>query len=86
MSGTVNSVPGTATTGFLGMSSPIAATDHHIGMKAPYLVVVAAFFAVLTLHALAKSQRVADFIDALTKEWVPLQTRLGAPLDSWRKR
>ena len=33
---------GTTTTGFLGMSSLIAATDHHLGMKALYVAVTAA--------------------------------------------
>ena len=77
---------GTTTTGFLGMSSLIAATDHHIGMKALYLVVMAAFFAALTLYTLAKSQRIAAFLDALTNERLPLQTKVGALFDIWRKK
>ena len=77
---------GTTTTGFLGMSSLIAATDHHIGMKAVYLAVTAAFFAALTLYTLAKSQRIADFLDALTNERLPVQTKIGALVDIWRKK
>ena len=77
---------GTTTTGFLGMSSLIAATDHHIGMKAVYIAVTAAFFAALTLYTLAKSQRIADFLDALTNERLPVQTKIGALLDIWRKK
>ena len=77
---------GTTTTGFLGMSSLIAATDHHLGMKAIYVLVTATAFAVLTLYTLAKSQRIAEFLDALTNERLPLQTKLGALLDIWRKK
>jgi hypothetical protein len=77
---------GTTTTGFLGMSSLIAATDHHLGMKAFYVVVTATFFAVLTLYTLAKSQRIAGFLDALTNERLPLRTKVGALLDIWRKK
>jgi hypothetical protein len=76
---------GTTTTGFLGMSSLIAATDHHLGMKAFYVVVTAIFFAVLTLYTLAKSQRIAFFLDALTNERLALRTKVGALLDIWRK-
>ena len=50
------------------MSSLIAATDHHVGMKALYVIVTATFFAALTLYTLAKSQRIAEFLDALTNE------------------
>jgi hypothetical protein len=77
---------GTTTTGFLGMSSLIAATDHHLGMKAFYVVVTATFFAVLTLYTLAKSQRIAGFLDALTNERLPLRMKVGALLDIWRKK
>lgn len=77
---------GTTTTGFLGMSSLIAATDHHLGMKALYVAVTAAAFAALTLYTLAKSQRIAGFLDALTNERLPLQTKVEALLDIWRKK
>jgi hypothetical protein len=42
--------------------------------------------AVLTLYTLAKSQRIADFLDALTNERLPLQTKVGALFDIWRKK
>ena len=77
---------GTTTTGFLGMSSLIAATDHHLGMKALYLVVTGPFFAALTLYTVAKSQRIAAFLDALTNERLSLRTKVGALLDIWRKK
>jgi hypothetical protein len=77
---------GTTTTGFLGMSSLIAATDHHIAMKGLYVAVTAAFFAALTLYTLAKSQRIAEFLDALTNERLPLRAKGMALLRIWRRR
>ena len=77
---------GTTTTGFLGMSSLIAATDHHLAAKAVYVAVTAAAFAALTLYTLAKSQRIAGFLDALTNERLPLRTKADALLDIWRKK
>jgi len=77
---------GTTTTGFLGMSSLIAATDHHLAAKAIYVAVTAAAFAALTLYTLAKSQRIAGFLDALTNERLPLRTKADALLDIWRKK
>lgn len=76
---------GTATTGFFGMSSLIAATDHHLGLKVVYVVVTAVFFVLLTLYTLAKSQRIASFLDALTNERLPLRNKVAALLDVWRK-
>lgn len=77
---------GTTTTGFLGMSSLIAATDHHVAMKALYVAVTATAFAALTLYTLAKSQRIAEFLDSLTNERLPLRAKTGALLDIWRKK
>lgn len=76
---------GTTTTGFFGMSSLIAATDHHLAAKATYVGVTAAAFAALTIYTLAKSQRIAGFLDALTNERLPLRTKADALLDIWRK-
>ena len=55
-------------------------------MKAFYVIVVATFFAGLTLYTLAKSQRIAGFLDALTNERLPLRTKVEALLDIWRKK
>jgi hypothetical protein len=77
---------GTTTTGFLGMSSLIAATDHHLGMKALYVAVTAAAFGALTLYTLAKSQRIAVFLDALTNERLKPQAKLDALLGIWTKK
>jgi hypothetical protein len=77
---------GTTTTGFLGMSSLIAATDHHLGMKALYLVSVATAIAGLTIYTVAKSQRIAEFLDALTNERLSRHAKFMALLDIWRKK
>jgi hypothetical protein len=77
---------GTTTTGFLGMSSLIAATDHHLGMKALYVAITALAFAALTLYTLAKSQRIAVFLDALTNERLPPRAKAEALFDIWRKK
>jgi hypothetical protein len=77
---------GTTTTGFLGMSSLIAATDHHLGLKAFYVAATATAFAALTLYTVAKSQRIAEFLDALTNERLPLQMKASALLDIWRRK
>ena len=77
---------GTTTTGFLGMSSLIAATDHHLGMKVLYVMCTATAFAVLTFYTLAKSQRIASFLDALTNERYSLGRKTKALLDIWRDR
>lgn len=77
---------GTTTTGFLGMSSLIAATDHHIGMKVLYVVTTATAFAILTFYTLSKSQRIAGFLDALTNERYPVRKKVGALFDIWRSR
>ena len=47
---------------------------------------VATFFAGLTLYTLAKSQRIAGFLDALTNERLPLRTKVEALLNIWRKK
>lgn len=77
---------GTTTTGFLGMSSLIAATHHSLALKALYVIVTATAFAVLTFYTLAKSQRIAGFLDALTNERLPLRRKGSALLDIWRDR
>lgn len=77
---------GTTTTGFFGMSSLIAATHHHLGMKVLYVAVTAAAFTALTIYTLAKSQRIAEFLDALTNERLPLQAKGTALLGIWRRK
>ena len=77
---------GTTTTGFLGMSSLIAATDHHLGMKALYLLGTGTAIAALTIYTVAKSPRIAEFLDALTNERLSRRSKAMALLDIWRKK
>ena len=77
---------GTTTTGFLSMSSLIAAADHHIGLKALYLLATGTAIAALTIYTVAKSQRIAAFLDALTIERLSRRTKVAARLDIWRKK
>ena len=55
-------------------------------MKALYVTATATAFGLLTLYTVAKSQRIAEFLDALTNERLPLRTKLHALLDIWRKK
>ena len=76
---------GTTTTGFLGMSL-IAAHDHPLAMKVLYVAVTAAAIAALTIYTVAKSQRIAEFLDAVTNERLSARTKAMALLDIWRKK
>ena len=55
-------------------------------MKALYFVVTAVAFAVLTLYTVAKSQRIAEFLDALTNERLSLRAKGVALLGIWRRK
>jgi hypothetical protein len=76
---------GTTATGFLGMNL-IAAADHPLAMKLLYFAVTTAAFAALTIYTVARSQRIAEFLDALTNERLPLHAKTMALLDIWRKK
>ncbi len=76
---------GTTATGFLGMNL-ISAHEHPFVMKALYFTVTAAAFAALTIYTVAKSQRIAEFLDALTDEQLSARTKAMALLDIWRKK
>jgi hypothetical protein len=67
---------GTTTTGFLGMSSLIAATDHHLGMKALYVAVTAAVFAGLYLDEVAANCSFSRCVDQRT---IAAASKAGCP-------
>ncbi len=77
---------GTTTTGFLGMSSLIAATHHPLAMKALYFAVTGAAIAGLTIYTVAKSPRIAEFLDALTNERLSRRAKALALLGIWRRK
>jgi hypothetical protein len=64
----------------------LAAADHPLAMKLLYFAVTTAAFAALTIYTVARSQRIAEFLDALTNERLPLRAKTMALLDIWRKK
>lgn len=76
---------GTLTTGFLGMNLLAAAEDSG-WQKLGYFLMVFVPTIWLTLYTIMKSQRLSDFLDALSDERLPAKVKLGALLEVWRKR
>ena len=75
----------TCATGFLGMHV-IAAADEPLGIRIFYFAATVVAFAVVTFYTLAKSQRIANFLDVLTNERVPWRAKGQAMLEIWRRR
>jgi hypothetical protein len=75
----------TCATGFLGMNV-IAAADQPLAVKALYFAATVAAFAAVTFYTLAKSQRIANFLDVLTNERIAPRAKGRAMLEIWRKR
>lgn len=74
---------GTITTGFLGMNL-LAEADAPLWRKAMWFGIVFALTTWLTLYTLVKSQRLSDFIDALSNDRLSLRSKLGALARVWR--
>lgn len=45
-----------------------------------------ALFTAITVYTLAKSQRLANFLDAVTNERMSLRAKSAALLDIWRRK
>jgi hypothetical protein len=75
---------GTVVTGFLGMNL-IAEADAPILTKIGYFVIVAIPVTLLTFYTLIKSQRLSDFLDALSDERVSSKGKFLALVAVWRK-
>lgn len=75
----------TSATGFLGMNIFASASEPPI-VKALYFVGTTAFFTAITIYTLIKSQRLANFLDIITNERMPLQAKSTALLDIWRRK
>lgn len=75
---------GTITTGFLGMNL-LAEADSPVWQKLGYFVAVFIPTIWLTLYTIIKSQRLSDFLDALSNESLPARMKFGALLQVWRK-
>ena len=76
---------GTVATGFLGMNL-IAAADHSWWTKVLYFLLVFVPTAMLTLYTIAKSKRLADFLEALSDERLTRQDKLNILLNVWKAR
>ncbi|MEZ5765082.1 MAG: hypothetical protein R3D69_19265 [Xanthobacteraceae bacterium] len=75
----------TSVTGFLGMNL-ISAALQPLAVKVLYFVVTTALFTAITVYTLAKSQRLANFLDAVTNERMSLRAKSAALLDIWRRK
>jgi len=74
---------GTVATGFLGMNL-IAAADQPLATRAGYFLLVFLPVAALTLYTVAKSRRLAEFLDALSDERQGVRAKLAALTKVWR--
>ena len=74
---------GTITTGFLGMNL-LAEADAPLWRKLAWFVVVGVFTSWLTFYTLIKSQRLSDFIDALSDKRLTWRGKLAALARVWR--
>ena len=74
---------GTVTTGFLGMNL-LAEADAPLWRKALWFGVVFAFTTWLTIYTMVKSQRLSDFIDALSNDRLGFKGKLAALARVWR--
>lgn len=74
---------GTITTGFLGMNL-LAEAEAPLWQKAIWFGVVFVLTTCLTIYTMVKSQRLSDFIDALSNDRLTLKGKLAALLRVWR--
>ena len=74
---------GTITTGFLGMNL-LAEAEAPLWRKAMWFGIVMVATASLTLYTMVKSQRLSDFIDALSNDRLSLRQKLAALARVWR--
>ena len=75
---------GTVTTGFLGMNL-IAAADNTLNIKLIYFTLVLIPAAALTVYTVAKSKRLAEFLEALANERLTTREKLNALSAIWKK-
>ena len=74
---------GTISTGFLGMNL-LAEADAPLWRKAIWFGVVFGATTWLTAYTMVKSQRLSDFIDALSDDRLTLRGKLAALARVWR--
>ena len=76
---------GTITTGFLGMNL-LAAAEAPMAVKIGYFAAVLIPTTLLTGYSIARSRRLADFLEALSDERLPARAKLAALAGVWRRR
>jgi len=76
---------GTLTTGFLGMNL-LAEADSPLWQRLGWFIAVLVPTIWLTLYTIMKSQRLSDFLDALSDERLPARAKLAALAGVWRRR
>jgi len=74
---------GTITTGFLGMNL-LAEAEAPLWRKAVWFGVVFVATTWLTIYTMVKSQRLSDFIDALSNDRLGFRGKLAALAKVWR--
>jgi hypothetical protein len=74
---------GTITTGFLGMNL-LAEADAPLWRKALWFGVVFVAMTWLTIYTMVKSQRLSDFIDALSNDRLGFREKMAALARVWR--
>jgi hypothetical protein len=74
---------GTITTGFLGMNL-LAEADSPLLTKLIWFFVVFGLTTWLTVYTMVKSQRLSDFIDALSNDRLTFGGKLKALIQVWR--
>lgn len=76
---------GTLTTGFLGMNL-LAEADSPWWQRLGWFIAVFVPTVWLTLYTIMKSQRLSDFLDALSNERMTARAKFGALARVWRKQ
>ena len=82
---TIFGLIGTVATGFLGMNL-IAAADSPLWLRVVYFLLAFVPTIALTFYTITKSKRLADFLDALSEEQLPLKAKFKALAMVWDKR
>ena len=81
---TIFGLIGTVATGFLGMNLLAEADESWLRRTLVFLLVFVPTIG-LTFYTIIKSKRLADFLDALSDERLPLKKKLGALVSVWRR-
>lgn len=80
---TIFGLIGTVATGFLGMNL-LAEADEPLWLRFAFFLAVFVPTIALTFYTIVKSKRLADFLDALSDEHLPVRAKLRALLAVWR--